>query len=299
MTGTKDYLFGMWLQDAVVGEKKIYVEVNCKRVSGSDPELLAKCGVQPRLIFSSLPGVSALSRPLPGETVRFPWATLPGSNAETVASDMSDLDVHGVEATDERPLADTMTSTPGPRRMTAAIAVGSSPLSPDSSTASGASPAAGPMRLDGLSREAMSLDSPTPQQNRKEESFWERAVPNTPEVNARIQKSFVYIVRIIDIPQTGTSVNFFTGPRTADRAYTLLNTGGWVAPPLQERLEYRRTHEEEYKQHLRADYKGLPKIRKHLAQPARGEHGEYPGPCLTGPSPPVWNEVAEPTLEDV
>jgi hypothetical protein len=60
--GTKDFLFGMWLEDPRICERKFYVEVNCKGVPGSDPELLSKCGVSPRLAFLSLPAMPTVDQ---------------------------------------------------------------------------------------------------------------------------------------------------------------------------------------------------------------------------------------------
>jgi hypothetical protein len=177
-----------------------------------------------------------------------------------------------------------------PQRSAPAIAMGSLSLSTISPVSTGTRGA--------FAFRPAPLNLPA-QQSRNSGSFGGAIIPNTPWLNARIGKSWVYIIRAISMPHVGTPNNVCTGAKLLHRDYILLNSAGWVVPSLEERFECRRSHTERYEPYLDPNYEGLPKMKKRLAQPAKGEHDEYVGPCLIGELPAAWNEVAVSTLDDV
>ncbi|KAL2268491.1 hypothetical protein VTJ83DRAFT_3337 [Remersonia thermophila] len=122
-----------------------------------------------------------------------------------------------------------------------------------------------------------------------------------PDFIERKKKSFVYAVRVIAIPDPGNIVNVFNGPRLQDRKGTLIAAGGWIVPPLEERVQWRDTHKRFYK-HKGAKpnrYEGLPKPMVQHALPLQFDWTGRVEPRYYGPVPPVWNEPVDPTLEDV
>ncbi|KAL1835561.1 hypothetical protein VTJ49DRAFT_6457 [Mycothermus thermophilus] len=122
-----------------------------------------------------------------------------------------------------------------------------------------------------------------------------------PQFIERKKKSFVYAVRVIAIPDPGNIVNVFNGPRLEDRKGTLLAAGGWIVPPLEERVHWRDTHKRFYK-HKGAKpnrYEGLPKPMIQNALPLQFDWTGRIAPRYYGSVPPIWNEPVDPTLEDV
>ncbi|KAL2130986.1 hypothetical protein VTI74DRAFT_5689 [Chaetomium olivicolor] len=118
---------------------------------------------------------------------------------------------------------------------------------------------------------------------------------------ARKKKSFIYAVRIIAIPDRGDIVNQFTGPPVHNRYGTLLGTGGWVVPPLEERIRYRDKHKRAYRNKgaKLGKYEGLPYPSVQNAMPLRFDWSGDLNPRYFGPAAPLWRELCDPTLEDV
>ncbi|KAL2016890.1 hypothetical protein VTK56DRAFT_2890 [Thermocarpiscus australiensis] len=122
------------------------------------------------------------------------------------------------------------------------------------------------------------------------------------DFQARKKKSFVYAVRVVAFPDKpgGTVNNVFTGPRAADRHGTLLGMGGWVVPPLEERVARREQHQRAYRNKgaRPGKYEGLPKPQANWAVPIKFDwSGRWPQRYFGQPAP-VWKEVTDPCLED-
>ncbi|KAK3385085.1 hypothetical protein B0H63DRAFT_472334 [Podospora didyma] len=129
------------------------------------------------------------------------------------------------------------------------------------------------------------------------------SLASDPVFQARKSASFVYAVRVVAIPDASDS-NGLTGPRTEDRDGTLLGAGGWVVPPLTERLTHRQDHhrrfyaamEETNGSHVRP----LPKPQTCRAMPVDFDSTVADEkPRSFGEAPPVWRELVNPCLEDV
>jgi hypothetical protein len=117
----------------------------------------------------------------------------------------------------------------------------------------------------------------------------------------RKNKSFVYAVRMVAIPDRGNVVNDFTGPRIDDRYGTLIAQGGWVVPPLEERVKWRDEHKRSYRNKgaKLGKYEGLPRPQVQNAMPLRLDWSGGLEPRYFGPAPPVWRELCDPCLEDI
>ncbi|KAJ4292935.1 hypothetical protein N0V88_005598 [Collariella sp. IMI 366227] len=122
-----------------------------------------------------------------------------------------------------------------------------------------------------------------------------------PTFIARKKKSFIYAVRIIAVPDRGDVVNQFTGPPVRNRYGTLLGTGGWVVPPLEERIKWRDEHKRFYRNKCAkpGKYEGLPYPQVQNAMPLRFDWSGQLTPRYFGPAAPLWREMCDPTLEDV
>ena len=127
------------------------------------------------------------------------------------------------------------------------------------------------------------------------------AFTKDPAFIERKNKSFVYTVRIIAMQDRGDVVNVFTGPRVADRYSTHIAQGGWVVPPLEERIKWRDEHKRAYRNKgaKLGKYDGIPRAQVQHAMPAKLDWSGYVDPRYFGPAAPVWREVTDPTLEDV
>lgn len=119
-----------------------------------------------------------------------------------------------------------------------------------------------------------------------------------PEILGRKARLLVYAVRVVAFLAT-TNDNRFLGPAVADRRATMLGMGGWVVPPLEERVkrrgERRGVEEDE----------AVNRTREHpvrpyelLAMPSSFDWtGEGAG-CSNGEAAPVWRAMCEPRVED-
>lgn len=117
---------------------------------------------------------------------------------------------------------------------------------------------------------------------------------------ARLAKSDIYIVRVVAIPAPpGSYQNTFKGPRDEHRHYTLLAQGGWIAPPMEERLRHREHNAEKYAPYFSPAYK-KPRVYPDAAAVAISDPiGAILPPTAFGDPAEIWMEVAEPTKEDV
>ncbi len=122
-----------------------------------------------------------------------------------------------------------------------------------------------------------------------------------PEFIERKNKSFVYAVRVIAIPDRGDVVNVFTGPRIESRFGTHIAQGGWIVPPLEERIRYHNDHKRAYRNKgaKPGKYDGVPRSQVQNAMPINFDWSGYLEPRYFGPLAPVWREVADPCLEDI
>lgn len=124
---------------------------------------------------------------------------------------------------------------------------------------------------------------------------------NDPAFIERKNKSFVYAVRIVAVPDRGNVVNEFNGPPVSDRYGTLLAQGGWVVPPLQERIQWRDEHKRSYRNKgaRLGKYDGLPRPQYQNAMPMKFDWSGGTDPRYFGPAPPLWRELCDPCMEDI
>lgn len=124
-----------------------------------------------------------------------------------------------------------------------------------------------------------------------------------PAFALRCCMSTVYVVKVAVLPADGSqcaSVLTGTSQDPTKRRHTLLNSGGWVAPPPAERAEFLRSH-----------FPRLQHVAEHAADHKPGrwmwntavestpDETEAAPPGKTGYNAPRWAHVADPTLEDV
>ncbi|KAK4242860.1 hypothetical protein C8A03DRAFT_28859 [Achaetomium macrosporum] len=117
----------------------------------------------------------------------------------------------------------------------------------------------------------------------------------------RKHKSFIYAVRIISIPDRGDIVNVFSGPPVKNRYGTLIASGGWVVPPLEERIKWRDEHKRAYRNKAAklGRYEGLPRPTVQQAMPMKFDWSDGLDRRYYGPPAPIWCELCEPCLEDI
>ncbi|GAB1317614.1 hypothetical protein MFIFM68171_07824 [Madurella fahalii] len=117
----------------------------------------------------------------------------------------------------------------------------------------------------------------------------------------RKSKSFIYVVRVVAIPDPGHVTNVFTGPAAPDRNGTLLGQGGWVVPPIEERIAWRDGHKRAYRNKgaKLGKYQGMPKSQVNRAMPIEFDWSNQSVPRYFGEALPVWREPVDPCLEDV
>ncbi|AEO68078.1 uncharacterized protein THITE_117634 [Thermothielavioides terrestris NRRL 8126] len=122
-----------------------------------------------------------------------------------------------------------------------------------------------------------------------------------PAFIARKKKSFIYSVRVVAVPDRNDVVNVFTGPPAQNRYGTLLAQGGWVVPPVDERVQWREDHKRAYRNKgaKPGKYEGLPRPTVQHAMPMMFDWSGVQEPRYFGPPPPVWRELCEPCLEDI
>jgi hypothetical protein len=149
--------------------------------------------------------------------------------------------------------------------------------------------------------------------NRRRQEFERNAIEKREELKSiysflldedfleRKNKSFVYAVRVVAIPDRGNVVNDFAGPRIDDRYGTVIGQGGWVVPPLEERTKWRDDHKRAYRNKgaKAGKYDGLPRAQVQNAMPMKFDWSEAVEPRYYGPAPPVWRELCDPCLEDI
>ncbi|KAL2151277.1 hypothetical protein VTH82DRAFT_6375 [Thermothelomyces myriococcoides] len=122
-----------------------------------------------------------------------------------------------------------------------------------------------------------------------------------PAFAKRRKESFIYAVRVVAIPDSGSVVNEFTGPRVEDRRATHIAQGGWVVPPLEERVRWREERKRAYRNRgaKPGKYEGLPYPQVQRAMPLKFDWSGDTEPRYYGPAAPVWHETCDPCLEDV
>ncbi|KAK3898842.1 hypothetical protein C8A05DRAFT_37558 [Staphylotrichum tortipilum] len=117
----------------------------------------------------------------------------------------------------------------------------------------------------------------------------------------RKNKSFIYTVRVVAVPDRGNVVNDFMGPRIEDRYGTHVAQGGWIVPPLKERIKWRDDHKRAYRNKGAKEgrYEGLPRPQIQNAMPMKFDWTGEVEPRYFGPAAPVWREPCDPCLEDI
>ncbi|KAH8888605.1 hypothetical protein GQ53DRAFT_808411 [Thozetella sp. PMI_491] len=125
------------------------------------------------------------------------------------------------------------------------------------------------------------------------------SIPTDKEFVERCDKSCVYAVRVIAV-EVADACNEFSGPPLSQRAASLWCSGGWLAPPLEERAAQCNALPTKYDPFRNGKYKPLPLKCHHVAQEVIMD-GSFAGPVLNegGHPAPVWCEPTEPCLEDV
>ncbi|KAM7204567.1 hypothetical protein V8F33_001531 [Rhypophila sp. PSN 637] len=129
-----------------------------------------------------------------------------------------------------------------------------------------------------------------------EPSSTRRKLPNWKE------KSFIYCVRVVALalPEKLPRINRFAGPMSADRRATLLGSGGWIVPPLEDRMKWHNDNKDPRERTGQsASDKAIKKTQLCLARPVQFDWSGNTPPCSHGEPCPVWRELAEPCLEDV
>ncbi|KAK0625336.1 hypothetical protein B0T17DRAFT_508333 [Bombardia bombarda] len=113
---------------------------------------------------------------------------------------------------------------------------------------------------------------------------------------ARKLASSVFLVRLVGITnKRQRNTNWFNGPRPARRKGTLLGLGGWVVPPLEERIKWHAANNG--CEHVLEPE--APKSQKCRAASVIFD-STIDGPlCYDGKPAPIWRELADPCLEDV
>lgn len=148
-----------------------------------------------------------------------------------------------------------------------------------------------------------------------------------PDFPCRKDNSYIYCVRVLAIPEVSPISNHFTGP-VVNRKATLLASGGWIVPPMEECIKWHNDDKENRAQFLNSSddiatqyFKTIPGTpMPHSAEdidqvPDSTEELKKPYACRalpvkfdwSGNSPPryygepcpIWRELAEPCLEDV
>lgn len=339
---SKTMFFGDWL-GPLRGEKEHFIEIQVKRIQGADPMLLKDCGISSQIVFLPMKdviqetsgavsvvdaehGVAAVdldndkedkvtSTVTEGNGTKAAAGTKTADTAETAddnakTADKAEVTVDG-SATSE-------TGSFGTAQMAMALPDGG-PAKPVQESVTRAGPSGGKTENTGTRPDFYPPRLPTTDPGKIELAharavFYrelikrcerlEAMLPATTEWSERVKKSFVYVVKVIAIPKCGDGpVNAFTGPVVADRLATLLGMGGWVVPPLEERVAY-RTAQRALGNHPKPDkdytaLHGLPKASVQRAMPTSPDRSDTAAPGARGDFAPLWMEVCDPTLEDV
>jgi len=123
-----------------------------------------------------------------------------------------------------------------------------------------------------------------------------------PAFESRKKNSFVYAVRVVAIPDRCHVLNTFNGPDREERYATLLGSGGWVVPPLEERIKWHNDCKEnrpvmQDMPDTNSTGAGKPQVCR--AAPICLDWSGSTSPRYYGESAPLWRELADPCLEDV
>lgn len=101
--------------------------------------------------------------------------------------------------------------------------------------------------------------------------------------------------------QHGNYTNELTGPAKADRKITMLGMGGWVVPPTEERIAFRKEHGRFYAPLVTPASKyTAPKARPEQAYGGQRDQTDAGmKPLARGAAMPLWMQLADPVLQDV
>ncbi|KAK4218460.1 hypothetical protein QBC37DRAFT_275043 [Rhypophila decipiens] len=116
-----------------------------------------------------------------------------------------------------------------------------------------------------------------------------------PDFRRLKENSFIYCVRVVALPGKLSNTNGLTGPGSAHRHATLLASGGWIVPPLEDRMKWRNDN----KENRPASDRAIKKAKGCRAPPVTFDWSGSAPPSIHGEPCPVWRELAEPCLEDV
>ncbi|KAM7207977.1 hypothetical protein V8F20_001771 [Naviculisporaceae sp. PSN 640] len=124
-----------------------------------------------------------------------------------------------------------------------------------------------------------------------------------PDFAWRKDNSYIYCVRVLAIPEVYPISNHFTGP-VANRKASLLASGGWIVPPMEERIKWhnedkenRADNEDTDQPSASTDEPKKPFVCRAL--PVKFDWSGNSPPRYYGERCPIWRELAEPCLEDV
>ncbi|KAK3305733.1 uncharacterized protein B0T15DRAFT_397980 [Chaetomium strumarium] len=322
-TWNKSMFFGDWLKDQN-GFRQHYVEVQVKRISGGDEKLLSDCMISPKLVWLPLHDENAPTI----EPVTVPPVVATGARQlptprEQVRESLPEVE----EVENAGPVSSPSAGPSAPRsgipRSQALPTTGSF----DSIEAAESEPADSPestysdeiylpegvdpfetiipahrtraISAADMARHREHWDQNTVAKRRELDEIF--SFHEDPAFIERKQKSFVYAVRIIAIPDRGDIVNVFSGPPVENRYGTLIASGGWVVPPLEERVKWRDEHKRGYRNKAAklGRYEGLPRPTVQHAMPMQFDWSGNLEPRYYGPAAPIWRELCEPCLEDI
>lgn len=297
--------FGDWLASGR-GEKDCFIEIQVKRIQGCDPVLLDECGISCQIVF--LP-IADLHKDDNGVvTIKDAEERV----AAKYARETADIDAEAEFFRQKQlEIRDNVSSGSSSATGNPPGIVGAFPIAPAGSSSSPSHA----HRIPGMAAQASynpfrhhqrsASDVATirlahRRELRKRYDALENLVPNTRDWGMRAKESFVYLVKVVAFqrPERGGQVNTFTGPAVKDRVGTLLGMGGWVAPPMEDRLAYWTPKKLKHRKPAK-NYAGLPVPAVQRAMPVQADRTDLAPPGMRGDFPPLWMELSDPTLEDV
>lgn len=267
---------------------RTFIDIEIKRIAGSDRETLEACGVHPHFAFMGLLGYKGNSDD------GGPTADSRPSTASGSASTVTDLTSSGPGAW---PVERT-TATPEPVASSSSAAAGiATPSGPGAWPSSPAGPSSVASRSSSTIPTAYSSTRdfhinvtttliPTPQggataATRARMYDLVEASPVYADLKA---KAAIYLVRVIAIPNppfwSSTETNQFYGPHSRDA--TLCGLGGWVVPNTSACRSNKSQH-----------FSGL------RSAPIDQDWTFSAPAAVEGDYVPIWEGAEEPTLEDV
>jgi hypothetical protein len=340
----KSALAGDWLTHAN-GEHQFYLEIQIKRISGADEELLQLCGIQdayawlamndPAKVVEQIKVPESTRRMFPAikeahedklhqqreqaiaaaasTSLQSPESSADKGKGKAVAVAEGHVGASAAPRTaldlnrDEVPVASTgitgAQNSPSPKtdnESTEESDGSQTDVASATSSSNATRRASSEGPYDGFIQTRM-FDLEEMIAKKMDELRHIFSFTEDPAFRAIKAKSFIYAVRVIAIPGDKNVVNLFRGPAFPERKGTLLAQGGWVVPPMEERLAYRNRGRHNRKA-AKKQSKNPPKLYKPerwLANQMWFDWTNDSEPRYHGLPMPLWNEPVDPCLEDV